>query len=377
MPNKPVQELTTSCLDGQSLQDLVLNAISNAVIVIGEANHIIYANQAAEHFFGMSATSLLKNCIEDVVPGDSPLISLIAQSRSGGAAVSEYEVDIGTPRTGVHLMDVQASPLGEGDQRCLVHLQERGMAQKMDKQLIHRGAARSVSAMSAILAHEIKNPLAGIRGAAQLIEQNASAADRTLTQLICEETDRIRKLVDRMEIFGDSRRIERHPVNIHQVLDHVRRIAEASFAKGIRFTETYDPSLPPIPGDRDQLIQVFLNLTKNAADAIADGPAPGEGEIAFSTSYRPGVRLSVPGSGERIGLPLEVRVRDNGGGVPKDIEPYLFDPFVTTKRNGTGLGLALVAKIVGDHGGVIECMSEPRRTVFRVLLPWQADQKAP
>ena len=362
--------------DGLPLQELVLNAISNAVLVVDAGNRIVYANQAAEHFFGMSASSLLKIAIEDAVPHDSPLVSLIAQARASGSPVSEYEVDIGTPRTGVHLTDVQASPLGEGDGRCLVHLQERGMAQKMDRQLIHRGAARSVSAMSAILAHEIKNPLAGIRGAAQLIEQNASAADRTLTQLICEETDRIRKLVDRMEIFGDSRRLERHPVNIHQVLDHVRRIAEASFAKGIRFVENYDPSLPPIPGDRDQLIQVFLNLTKNAADAIAEGPAPNEGEIVLSTSYRPGVRLSVPGSGERIGLPLEVRVRDNGGGVPKDIEPYLFDPFVTTKRNGTGRGLALVAKIVGDHGGVIECMSEPRRTVFRVLLPWQADQRA-
>jgi two-component system nitrogen regulation sensor histidine kinase GlnL len=359
-----------------SLQEMVLNAISNAVLVVDGTNRILFANQAAEHFFGQSAVNLGKQRLEELMPRDSPLLSLIAQSRGTGAAVSEYEVDIGTPRTGPHLSDVQVSPLGEGDPRCFVHLQERSMAQKMDRQLIHRGAARSVSAMSAILAHEIKNPLAGIRGAAQLIEQNASAADRTLTQLICEETDRIRKLVDRMEIFGDSRRIERHPVNIHQVLDHVRRIAEASFAKGVRFVESYDPSLPPIPGDRDQLIQVFLNLTKNAADAIAEGPAPDDGEIVFSTSYRPGVRLSVPGSGERIGLPLEVRVRDNGVGVSKDIEPYLFDPFVTTKRTGTGLGLALVAKIVGDHGGVIECIGEPRRTVFRVLLPWQADQKA-
>ncbi|BCW89167.1 Sensory histidine kinase/phosphatase NtrB [Alphaproteobacteria bacterium SO-S41] len=359
-----------------SLQEMVLNAISNAVVVVDGSNQILFANQAAENFFGMSASNMAKQRLEDMLPKASPLLSLIAQSRRSGAAVSEYEVDIGSPKTGPHLTDVQVSPLGEGDSRCFVHLQERSMAQKMDRQLIHRGAARSVSAMSAILAHEIKNPLAGIRGAAQLIEQNAGAADRALTQLICEETDRIRKLVDRMEIFGDSRRIERHPVNIHQVLDHVRRIAEASFAKGIRFVESYDPSLPPIPGDRDQLIQVFLNLTKNAADAIAEGPAPDDGEIVFSTSYRPGVRLSVPGSGERIGLPLEVRVRDNGVGVSRDMEPYLFDPFVTTKRTGTGLGLALVAKIVGDHGGVIECIGEPRRTVFRVLLPWQADQKA-
>ena len=175
------------------------------------------------------------------------------------------------------------------------------------------------------------------------------------------------KLVERMELFGDERPVERGAVNIHGVLDQVKRLAQSGFARHVRFVETYDPSLPPVYGNRDQLVQVLLNLVKNAAEAI--GIDALEGEIVLATAFRTGVRLQMPGSKERISLPIEITVRDNGPGIPSDLVGDLFDPFVTTKAQGSGLGLALVAKIVGDHGGIIECDPAPRRTTFRILLP--------
>ena len=348
--------------------EAVLNALPHAVVVIGPDAKIIDANVAAEDFFDISVMMLRRHSLRDLVPFGSPLLALIEQVRQRGGAVNEYKVDLGTPRSpGERTVDLHVALVPERPGHVVVMLQQRTIADKMDRQLTHRGAARSVIALAAMLAHEIKNPLSGIRGAAQLLEQSVVDDDRVLTRLICDEADRIVKLVDRMEVFGDERPVEREPVNIHVVLDHVRRLAHSGFARHIRFVEDYDPSLPPVLANRDQLIQVFLNLVKNAAEAIGENAA--DGEIAITTAFRPGVRLSLPGAKSKVSLPLEFCIKDNGPGVSEELLPHLFDPFVTTKPTGSGLGLALAAKIIGDHGGIIECESQPRRTIFRVLMP--------
>ncbi len=344
---------------------LIASALPMPVLLVGQDQEILYVNPAAEQFFDTGAGLLTRQNLSDLIPFGSPLFQLIDQARERNASAGERNVDLTTPRHGERVADVVVTPLPEPDGSVVLTLQERSLAQRIERQLMHRGAVRSMHGMAAVLAHEIKNPLAGIRGAAQLLEGVVPPAERELTRLIIEEADRVRSLIDRMESFGDTRSFPRAPVNIHEVLDRVRRVAETSFAKNVKFTESFDPSLPPVLGDRDQLIQVLLNLVRNAADAL---PESG-GEITLTTGYRPGVRFGAAVSGEKLSLPLEVTVRDNGSGVPPDILPYIFDPFVTSKRGGSGLGLALVAKIIGDHGGVIECDSAPRRTIFRILLP--------
>lgn len=345
----------------------VLDTLSDPIIMVDADNVITFANLDAEYFFSSSFSLMSRQKIDDYVSFSSPLLALIEQVRSENSAINEYRVDLSSPRIGSDkIVDIHVTPTPEEKGAMVIVFRERSMADKMDRQMTHRGAARSVTGLAAMLGHEIKNPLSGIRGAAQLLETVVSDEDRPLAQLIRDESDRIVQLVDRMEVFSDERPIDPDPVNIHVVLDRVYQIAKSGFGSDVQFTKDFDPSLPYVGGNQDQLIQVFLNLVKNACEAVADVERP---RIKLKTAYRPGVRLSIPGLNERVSLPLEFSVEDNGTGVPEEIQNYMFDAFITTKTNGSGLGLALVAKFVGDHGGVIECDSQPGKTVFRILMP--------
>jgi two-component system nitrogen regulation sensor histidine kinase GlnL len=357
LPPKPAAPITPDTA-------AVLGALPVATVVLDGEDRFRFANPAAEQFFQLSAPSLMAHSLRDMLPPDNRLFGLLAQVRHHDAPVFDHDLPLESPRLRRYGVAAQGAPLPELPGGVVLTLQNASTAQMLDRQINFRGAARGASAMAAMLAHEVKNPLSGIRGAAQLLEQGAAEADRDLCQLIQDEADRIRNLVERMDMFSEHP-VECDAVNIHEVLDHVRRIALSGFAAHLRITQDYDPSLPPVWGNRDQLVQILLNLVKNAAEAVD----PREGDIHLITAYQHGVRIAVPGSTERVHLPLTVIVRDNGPGIAEEVRASLFEPFVTTKRGGQGLGLALVAKLVTDQGGLIECDSRPGRTTFRLSLP--------
>lgn len=335
----------------------LFTALPVPVLALDETDRPVHVNQAAEALLNHSAGVLAERGLTGLLVGGRPIAEIVAAARSQGGSYASYDVELGYEGQRVVRVDLLVSQLAELPGWLVLTLQTRAVASLVERQIVHRGAARSASGVAAMLAHEIKNPLSGIRGAAQLIEQTADVDTCELTTLIRDEVDRIRALVDRMEDFTDTRPLPLGAENIHAVLGHVRKVAEQGFARGVRIKERYDPSLPWVRGNRDALVQVFLNLIKNAVEAA--GP---DGELSIHTAYRQGLRQN------SVALPIEVCIVDNGPGAPAEIADHLFDPFVTSKTGGRGLGLALVAKLVADHGGVVEYERDGARTVFRVLL---------
>jgi two-component system nitrogen regulation sensor histidine kinase GlnL len=348
-----------------------INTIPAGVIVFDEEDQIVFVNPSAETFFSTSAQQLRLMGIEDLFGPNSAVGGLFQQARLTSMPIAEFDVQIMLQRAGTVQASVTVVPVLEanGNQPngdMILQFSTTSIAHRIEQQMRRQGAARSTAGMVAVLAHEVRNPLAGIRGAAQIIESSVSGEERELTQLIADEVDRISNLIERIDVFAEIGPAPEKPVNIHEALARARRVLESSGALAeLNFQEVFDPSLPLVRGDFEGLVQIFLNLIKNAADAARIGGK----EILIKTAYRHGLRLAADGRREWGALPIEVSVQDNGPGIPKELQSDIFDPFVTTKPGGHGLGLAVVAKIVGDHAGAVEFESEPFRTIFNVHLP--------
>jgi two-component system, NtrC family, nitrogen regulation sensor histidine kinase GlnL len=335
-------------------------------LLIGGDDRIIEVNPAGEIFLNASSRSLMGQPAFDRLSIDAPMDEAIARARINQSPLFINDVDVTTGERPPVQCNVQIAPMHDNAEVVMVLISPREIADRLGRSMQVKSAAKSAIGMAEMLAHEIKNPLAGISGAAQLLSMGLSSEDRELTDLIVEETRRIVKLLEQVEQFGNLRPPERRAVNVHDALDRARKSAMVGFAAHMTIIEDYDPSLPPTYADPDQLMQVLLNLIKNAAEAAArNGRA---GTIRLHTFYDLSLRLRRK-DGAPAALPLQIEIIDDGPGIPPEIAADIFEPFVSGRENGTGLGLALVSKIISDHEGWITVDSVPGRTVFRVSLP--------
>lgn len=332
-------------------------------LLVDQDTTILEVNPAAETFLNASARSLRGQPVFDRLTIDAPMRDALSRARANQSPLNINDVDVSTGDRPPLQCTIHLAPMQDNPDLVLMILSPRDLADRMGRSLGAKTAARSAIGMAEMLAHEIKNPLAGISGAAQLLAMNLAPEDQEMTDLIVEETRRIVKLLEQVEQFGNLRPPDRKPVNIHDALDRARKSALVGFAAHMTIVEDYDPSLPPTLADSDQLMQVFLNLIKNAAEANPRG-----GTIRLHTFYDLSLRVRRK-DGISAALPLQVEIIDDGPGVKPEIAASIFEPFVSGRENGTGLGLALVSKIISDHDGWISVDSGPGRTVFRVSLP--------
>lgn len=339
------------------------NSIPVPALLLTKDDMIVDSNPAAESFLNLSARALMGAPVWDKVMIDAEIEAAYARARLNNSSLFVNDVDVGSGERAPLQCNIQFSPLTGADGMMLMMISPREIASRVTVNTSSSKAAKSAIGMAEMLAHEIKNPLAGITGAAQLLAMNLTPEDQELTDLIVDECRRIVKLLEQVEQFGNLRPPLLKSINLHDILDRARQSASIGFGAHMMFIEDYDPSLPQTLVDPDQLLQVFLNLLKNASEAGKDG-----GTIRLHTFYDPSLRVR-KSDGTHARLPLQVEIIDDGPGFPPDIASDVFEPFVSGRENGTGLGLALVSKLIADVGGWISVDSVPGRTVFRISLP--------
>ncbi len=345
-------------------------AVPMAILVVDPDNRIANVNPRAETLLNMARSAIIGSDVSRTIR------IMDADARADLLHVNKplaaYDIRVHAGRAPAVEVDLMIAPVADFDGWRIVAINPHSQAQRMAQRRV-QGGGRSAMGAAAILAHEIKNPLSGIRGAAQLLDTGEDANGRALTQLICNEVDRIAALIDRMQDFTREQPLVCQPENIYPLIDRAAEVAAAGFARNIKIIRVYDPSLPSVLLNADAFVQIMINLLKNSAEALEDTRKP---EIRISTAYRHGVSVMSPGGGQNASLPIEILVVDNGPGVPEAIRDHLFEPFITGKRSGQGLGLALVEKLVRDMNGMIqyERQAEQGLSLFRMLMPMGAGQ---
>ncbi|RZW10687.1 MAG: PAS domain-containing sensor histidine kinase [Rhodobacteraceae bacterium] len=346
-----------------TFQETLWQSLPVPAFLLDPGDVIAEVNPEGEIFLNASARSVRGAPVFDILAIDAPLDDQFQRVRSDQSSLFMNNVDVGTGQSAPVNCNIQMAPMTGMPGFVLVLMEPRMIADRLGRSMSAKSAARSAIGMAEMLAHEIKNPLAGITGAAQLLSMNLTNGDLELTDLIVAETRRIVALLEQVEQFGNLRPPERRAVNVHDILDRARKSAAVGFAAHMTIVEEYDPSLPPTHVDGDQMVQVFLNLLKNAAEATRGAP----GTIRLRTFYDMSLRLRRKDG--TAALPLQIEIIDDGPGLPPEIAAQAFEPFVSGRENGTGLGLALVSKIISEHEGWVSVDSGPGRTVFRISLP--------
>jgi two-component system nitrogen regulation sensor histidine kinase GlnL len=343
-----------------------LDLLSTAVLLLDAGARIVHVNQAAELLFDTSRKTLVGQPVGRVLGDEAGIRQLVSDAE--GNAFGQRKQIMELRRVGREPLQVQVTATAQLAEATPVVLEVSEIEQqlKVDREERQLGLTEANRQLMRNLAHEIKNPLGGVRGAAQLLESELTPDQREYTRVIIAEADRLQALVDRLLAPHRSPRVVAD-VNIHEVLERVRMVMLAEFPRGLAIERDYDASAPEFRGDKEQLIQAVLNVVRNAAEALEDRIAAGDARITLRTR----VARQATIARTRHRLALDLHIIDNGPGIPDDLKDRVFFPLVSGRDTGTGLGLTLAQTFVQQHNGLIEVESRPGRTDFRILIPLQ------